>query len=216
MPAAHYGIDSSRLESGMCSIFACQWGLWRGWDETKTSLNWCSWQLGIFPTTPLAGGQGVLFKAPRGTSAKTSSTPIFGPQQSPVVCSLPRENWLALVHFWSSRQVPTENPKHYLSSYLSFIPCLVLKYTQKTPSHSQQGPWSQGDIKVADQLLILLVPVEVRQRSDWYTFCSPKGRLLSSRPLLEQPLCGWKLLSIHFLNTSRLQFDYFRWSGDFV
>lgn len=136
--------------------FCLSVGIVKGWDETKTSLNWCSWQLDIFPTKMLAGGQGVFFKASRGIFAK-SNTPIFVPQQSPMLCSLHRENWLALVHFWSSRQGPIENPKHYLSLYLSFIPCLVIKSTQKTPSHSQHDPWAQGSRKVADHLLILFV-----------------------------------------------------------
>lgn len=38
MPVAHYKIDSSLLELRTCSIFACQWGLWRGEMRLKLLL----------------------------------------------------------------------------------------------------------------------------------------------------------------------------------
>lgn len=77
--------------------FCLSVGIAKGWDETKTSPYWCSWQFGIVHTTLLTAGQWAFFKPRRGVSAEKSNAPIFVPQRSPVLCSPLRENWPALV-----------------------------------------------------------------------------------------------------------------------
>lgn len=75
----------------------------KGWDETKTSPYWRSWQFGIVGTALLTAGQWAFIKPPRGISEEQSNAPFFVLQQSPMLCSLLRENWPALVQSFALR-----------------------------------------------------------------------------------------------------------------
>lgn len=83
--------------------FCLSVGIAKGWDETKTSPYWCSWQFGIVHTPLLTAGQWAFFKPRRGVSAEKSNTPIFVPQRSPMLCSPLRENRPALVQSFALR-----------------------------------------------------------------------------------------------------------------
>lgn len=101
MPVAHYKIDPSLLLLRTCSVFACQWELWRGEMRLKLLLIDVVDSLGLLDL--LTAGQWAFLKPPAGISAEKSNAPFFVPQQSPMLCSPIREHWAALVQSFALR-----------------------------------------------------------------------------------------------------------------